>query len=91
MIDPSVFAGLLGGLVGGNTEEAKAKLEAAKATANDLSGLVKTKKKEKVSAASASATAVSASTDASSSKRKINLEVEDTPNGKRAKTEEMQD
>lgn len=89
MIDPSVFAGLLGGLVGGNTEEAKAKLEAAKATANDLSGLVKTKKKEKVSAASA--TAVSASTDASSSKRKINLEVEDTPNGKRAKTEEMQD
>ena len=82
-IDPSVFQGLLGGLLGADAATQKAKLAEATKSANDISGLVKTRKKEKAPPAPA------VSSDASSSKRK--LEVEDEPmEGKRAKTEEVQ-
>jgi HAT1-interacting factor 1 len=81
-IDPSVFQGLLGGLLGADSATQKAKLAEATKSANDISGLVKTRKKEK-------APAPAASGDASSSKRKLDV-ADDGMNGKRAKTEEMQ-
>lgn len=84
-IDPTVFQGLLGGLLGADPETQKAKLAEATKGANDLSGLVRTKKKAKPEEAAASS---STAGDASGSKRK--LEVDDGSNGKRAKTEEMQ-
>ncbi|KAF2135002.1 hypothetical protein P153DRAFT_380804 [Dothidotthia symphoricarpi CBS 119687] len=81
-LDPTVFQGLLGGLLGADAATQKAKLAEATKGANDLTGLVKTKKKAK-----ALAPAASTSADAGSSKRK--LEVEDSSAaGKRAKTEE---
>ncbi|KAF2676514.1 hypothetical protein K458DRAFT_437183 [Lentithecium fluviatile CBS 122367] len=82
-IDPSVFQGLLGGLLGADPATQKAKLAEATQSANDISGLVKTKKKEK-----ASAPAPAASSDVGSGKRKLEVE-DDGMNGKRAKTEEM--
>ncbi|KAJ4303513.1 hypothetical protein N0V90_002409 [Kalmusia sp. IMI 367209] len=84
-VDQTVFQGLLGGLLGADPETQKAKLAEATKSANDISGLVKTKKKEK----SAPATASSTADEASSSKRKLEVE-EDGMNGKRAKTEEVQ-
>lgn len=77
-VDPSVFQGLLGGLLGATPEEQKAKLAEATKGANDLSSLVKTKKKEKPALAAAAS---------SSSKRKLDVDEGDA-NGKRAKTEE---
>lgn len=85
-MDQTVFQGLLGGLLGADAATQKAKLAEATQAANDISGLVKTKKKEK---APAPAPAASASAEASGSKRKLEVE-EDGMNGKRAKTEEMQ-
>ncbi|KAG9193702.1 hypothetical protein G6011_03737 [Alternaria panax] len=79
-LDPSVFKGLLGGLLGADSATQKAKLAEATKTANDVSGMVKKKVK-------APAPAASGSNDAGSSKRK--LEVDDGgAEGKRAKTEE---
>jgi len=66
-------------MLGGNPAEQKAKLEAATKSANDISGLVKTKKKDKVAAPSS---------DAGGSKRKLDA-VEEETNGKRAKTEDL--
>lgn len=82
-IDKSVFQGLLGGMIGADPAAQKAKLEEATKAANDITGLVKTKKKEK-----APAPAPTASSDAGSSKRKLEVE-EEGANGKRAKTEEI--
>ncbi|KAL1595328.1 hypothetical protein SLS60_010019 [Paraconiothyrium brasiliense] len=84
-VDPTVFQGLLGGLLGADPATQKAALAEATKSANDISGLVKTRKKEKP----APAAAPSSSGDASSSKRKLEIE-EDDANGKRAKTEEIQ-
>ncbi|CAO2652258.1 Nn.00g005410.m01.CDS01 [Neocucurbitaria sp. VM-36] len=77
-IDSSVFQGLLGGLLGADAATQKAKLAEAAKSANDVTGLVKTKKKPKAPAPSG---------DTGSSKRKLEVE-DDTANGKRAKTEE---
>lgn len=78
-VDPTVLQGLLGGLIGANPAEQKAKLEAAAKTANDISGLVKAKKKDKAAAGSS---------DAGGSKRKLDAD-EETANGKRARTEDL--
>lgn len=83
-IDSSVFQGILGGLLGADAATQKAKLEEVTKSANDISGLVKTKKKPK-----APVVAAATSSDASSSKRKLEVE-NDNANGKRAKTEETQ-
>ncbi|KAH7356355.1 hypothetical protein BKA66DRAFT_473711 [Pyrenochaeta sp. MPI-SDFR-AT-0127] len=77
-IDSSVFQGLLGGLLGADAATQKAKIAEATKSANDVTGLVKTKKKPKAPAPPA---------DTGSSKRKLEVE-DDTANGKRAKTEE---
>ncbi|KAF1963667.1 hypothetical protein CC80DRAFT_433459 [Byssothecium circinans] len=84
-LDPSVFKGLLGGLLGADAATQKAKLAAATSSANDISGLVKTKKKEKVPAL----VPVESVADAANGKRKLDVE-DDDMNGKRAKTEEQQ-
>jgi HAT1-interacting factor 1 len=79
-IDPSVFQGLLGGLLGADVATQKAKIAEATKGANDVSGMVKKKAKAPVASRSGSK-------DAGSSKRK--LEVDDGgADGKRAKTEE---
>lgn len=83
-IDPSVFQGVLGGLLGTDSATQKAKLAEVTSSAQDISGLVKVKRKEK-KPAPAPAAAASSSAD-TGSKRK--LEVDDTQDGKRAKTEE---
>lgn len=80
-IDSSVFQGLLGGLLGADAATQKAKIAEATKSANDISGLVKTKKKPKAPAPATSAT------DSGSGKRKLEVE-DDAANGKRAKTEE---
>ncbi|CAI6335471.1 unnamed protein product [Periconia digitata] len=86
-LDPSLFQGLIGGLLGADAATQKAKLAEAKSGANDISGLVKTKKKDQ---APALVPAASATDDASGSgKRKLDVDADGT-NGKRAKTEEMQ-
>ncbi|KAF2711298.1 hypothetical protein K504DRAFT_427552 [Pleomassaria siparia CBS 279.74] len=79
--DPSVFQGLLGGLLGADPATKKTKLAEATKSANDVTGLVRTKKK-------APAPATSISTETGSSKRKLEEEDEGA-HGKRAKTEEM--
>jgi HAT1-interacting factor 1 len=80
-IDPSVFQGLLGGLLGADAATQKAKIAEATKSANDVSGMVKKKAKAPAPAASTSAAA-------SSTKRK--LEVDDGgADGKRGKTEEL--
>lgn len=85
-LDPTVFQGLLGGLLGADAATQKAKLAEATKGANDLTGLVKTKKKAKAPAP-APTSAAPASADTGNSKRK--LEVEDSSaSEKRAKTEE---
>jgi HAT1-interacting factor 1 len=76
--------GILGGLIGADAATQKAKLEEVTRQANDISGLVKTRKKEKAVPAAASA---SASNDPKS-KRKLEVN-EDASNGKRAKTEDI--
>ncbi|KAF2012010.1 hypothetical protein BU24DRAFT_375360 [Aaosphaeria arxii CBS 175.79] len=86
-IDPSVFQGLLGGLLGADAATQKAKIEEATKSANDISGLVKTRKKEKAPAPAPTAT--SSAIEGSSGKRKLEVE-DDTADGKRAKTEEPQ-
>ncbi|PVH94692.1 hypothetical protein DM02DRAFT_618438 [Periconia macrospinosa] len=86
-LDPSLFQGLIGGLLGADAATQKAKLAEAKSTANDISGLVKTKKKEQVPALVPATS--STADDAGSGKRKLEVE-EQGANGKRAKTEEMQ-
>ncbi|KAF2195787.1 hypothetical protein K469DRAFT_734242 [Zopfia rhizophila CBS 207.26] len=80
-IDPSVFSGLLGGLLGTDPATQKAKIEEATKSAKDVTGLVRTKKKEKAPEPAASGNG--------SGKRKLEIE-DDGMNGKRAKTEEMQ-
>ncbi|KAF2734746.1 hypothetical protein EJ04DRAFT_512310 [Polyplosphaeria fusca] len=82
-IDASVFQGLLGGIIGADPSQQKAVLDEASKSANDISGLVRTKKKEKAPAATAET-----SSEASGSKRKLEVE-DDGENGKRAKTEEI--
>ncbi|KAJ4347352.1 uncharacterized protein N0V89_011293 [Didymosphaeria variabile] len=84
-VDPTVFQGLLGGLLGADPATQKAALAEATKSANDISGLVKTRKKEKPAPAASSSSAGAAS----SSKRKLKDE-DDEANGKRAKTEEIQ-
>lgn len=79
-IDPSVFQGLLGGLLGADAATQKAKIAEATKSANDVSSLVKTKKKP-------TAPAPVADAGAGSSKRKLEVDESDA-NGKRAKTEE---
>lgn len=75
-IDPSVFQGLLGGLLGADAATQKAKIAEATKSANDVTGLVKKKKAKAPTPA-----------EAGSSKRK--LDVDDAgSDGKRAKTEE---
>lgn len=81
-IDSSVFQGLLGGLLGADAATQKAKIAEATKSANDVTGLVKTKKKAKAPAPEPSAIA-----DVGGSKRKLEVE-DDSSNGKRAKTEE---
>lgn len=76
-IDPSLFQGLMGGLLGSDPSTVKAKLEEASKSAKDISGLVKTRKKEKPVAAG----------EGSSGKRKLEVQNEEA-NGKRAKTED---
>lgn len=77
-IDPTVFQGLLGGLLGADAATQKAKIAEATKSANDVTGLVKTKKKAKPAPAPAAS---------SSGKRKLEVDDNDA-NGKRAKTEE---
>ena len=79
-IDSSVFQGLLGGLLGADAATQKAKIAEVTKSANDVTGLVKTKKKAKAPVPAPSA-------DASNSKRKLEVD-DDTANGKRAKTED---
>ncbi|KAF2029943.1 hypothetical protein EK21DRAFT_66737 [Setomelanomma holmii] len=81
-IDPTVFQGLLGGLLGADAATQKAKIAEATKSANDVTGLVKTKKKPKPAPAAPSDAAT-----AGSGKRKLEVEGDDA-NGKRAKTEE---
>ncbi|KAH9875499.1 hypothetical protein J1614_004235 [Plenodomus biglobosus] len=80
-IDPSVMQGLLGGLLGADAATQKAKIAEATKSANDVTGLVKTKKKAKAPAP------VPSNSAAASSKRKLEIN-EVGLEGKRAKTEE---
>jgi HAT1-interacting factor 1 len=74
---------MVGGMLGGMDPAAqKAKLQEVTKSANDITGLVKTKKKEKVPAASGPS-------DSGSSKRKLEVVEEDAVDGKRAKTEDL--
>lgn len=77
-IDSSVFQGLLGGLLGADAATQKAKIAEATKSANDVTGLVKTKKKPKAPAPPA---------DVGGSKRKLEVD-DDATHGKRSKTEE---
>ncbi|KAF2640342.1 hypothetical protein P280DRAFT_428324 [Massarina eburnea CBS 473.64] len=83
-IDPTLFKGLLGGLLGADPATQKAKLAEATSSANDISGLVKTRKKEKVPAL----VPVQGASEKSSSSGKRKAEDEDGMEGKRARTEE---
>ncbi|EDU44541.1 SHNi-TPR domain containing protein [Pyrenophora tritici-repentis] len=76
-IDPSVFQGILGGMLGADAVTQAAKIAEAKKNANDVSGMVKKKAKAPV---------VEEAKDVGGSKRK--LEVDDDAADKRAKTEE---
>lgn len=78
-LDPDVMQGLLGGLLGADAATTKAKLAEATKSANDVSGLVRTKKKPAPAPAPAAAEG--------SGKRKLEVEDGDA-SGKRAKTEE---
>lgn len=81
-LDPSVFQGILGGLMGADAATQRAKIDEVTKSANDISGLVKTRKKEKAPAPIVE--------DAPKEGGKRKLEVEDDAiNGKRAKTEEI--
>lgn len=74
---------MLSGLIGADAETQKAKVAEAMTQAQDVTGLVRSKKKEKPAAAVA---AKAEESSVAGSKRK--LEVDDGMNGKRAKTEE---
>jgi HAT1-interacting factor 1 len=80
-LDPSVFQGLLGGLLGADAATQKAKIAEATKSANDVTGMVKKKKKKAQVPAPAAAQAEG------SGKRKLEVGGEEA-NGKRAKTEE---
>jgi HAT1-interacting factor 1 len=79
-LDPSVFQGLLGGLLGADAATQKAKIAEATKSANDVTGMVKKKKK-------APAPAPAAPQAEGSGKRKLEAGGEEA-NGKRVKTEE---
>lgn len=79
-MDPSLFTGLLGSMLGADPAIQKAKIEEATKGANDLSGLVRHKKKDKP--------AEPTSNGSGSGKRKLEVE-EQGVEGKRAKTEEI--
>ncbi|KAF2000588.1 hypothetical protein P154DRAFT_522481 [Amniculicola lignicola CBS 123094] len=83
-IDEDVVRGVLGGILGFDKETQKAKLQEATTTANDISGLVKKKKAKAPVSEPASAVG-----ETSNGKRKLEVD-DDSLNGKRAKTEEMQ-
>jgi HAT1-interacting factor 1 len=76
-IDPTVFQGLLGGLLGADAATQKAKIAEATKSANDVSGMVKKKAKPAPAVAKAG----------SSGKRKLEVDGNEA-DGKRAKTEE---
>ncbi|KAL5115265.1 hypothetical protein ACEQ8H_006857 [Pleosporales sp. CAS-2024a] len=76
-IDPTVFQGLLGGLLGADAATQKAKIAEATKSANDVSSMVKKKAKPAPAAEQAGP----------SGKRKLEVEHADAK-GKRAKTEE---
>jgi HAT1-interacting factor 1 len=79
-LDPTVFQGLLGGLVGADAATQKAKIAEATKSANDVTGMVKKKKKPApVAAPKAQAEG--------SGKRKLEVDGNDA-NSKRSKTEE---
>jgi HAT1-interacting factor 1 len=80
-----IVSGLLSGLIGADAATQKAKMTEAMSQAQDVTGLVRSKKKEKPAA---DAKPAEGSSTAGNGKRK--LEVEDAMNGKRAKTEEKQ-
>ncbi|KAF2204971.1 hypothetical protein GQ43DRAFT_453460 [Delitschia confertaspora ATCC 74209] len=83
-VDPELFSGLLSDLLGADAATQKAKIAEAAKGAQDVSGLVRSKKKEK-----AQVTAENGGASGSGNgKRK--LEVIDETKGKRAKTEEAQ-
>jgi HAT1-interacting factor 1 len=75
-LDPTVFQGLLGGLLGADAATQKAKIAEATKGANDISGMVKKKAKPAPAAASSG-----------SGKRKLEVDGEGA-SGKRSKTEE---
>jgi HAT1-interacting factor 1 len=77
-LDPTVFQGLLGGLLGADAATQKAKIAEATKSANDVTGMVKKKKK---------AAPTPATQAEGSGKRKLEVDGNDA-NGKRAKTEE---
>ncbi|KAF1939880.1 hypothetical protein EJ02DRAFT_456548 [Clathrospora elynae] len=81
-IDPSVFQGLLGNLLGADAATQKAKIAEATKSANDVTGMVKKKAKAPGQAASGSGSA-----HVRGSKRKLEVDG-GCANGKRAKTEE---
>jgi HAT1-interacting factor 1 len=76
-IDPTVFQGLLGGLLGADAATQKAKIAEATKSANDVSGMVKKKAKPAPAPAQAGG----------SGKRKLEVDGKEA-DGKRAKTEE---
>lgn len=76
-IDPTVFQGLLGGLLGADAATQKAKIAEATKSANDVSGMVKKKAKPAPAVPQAG----------SSGKRKLEVDG-NKADGKRAKTEE---
>ncbi|RMZ69954.1 histone h1-binding [Pyrenophora seminiperda CCB06] len=79
-IDPSVFQGILGGILGADAATKAAKIAEAKMNANDVSGMVKKKVKAPVA---------EEVKDAAGGGSKRKLEVDDgAVDGKRAKTEE---
>ncbi len=82
-LDSSVMQGFLGSLLGADAATQKAKLAEATKSANDVTGLVKTKKKPKQPVPESGS-----STEAGSSKRKLEVDDQGEANGKRAKTEE---
>lgn len=86
-INAELFSGLLSGLLGTDQATQKAKLEQAAKAANDVTGLVRTKKKAPAPAAAPASSSAAAPVE--NGKRKLDTE-DDGMGGKRAKTEEMQ-
>jgi HAT1-interacting factor 1 len=80
------LGGLLGASLGESPAEAAARIEEAKKTATDLTGLVRHKKKPKD--CETNAPEPSASTNDTNGKRKADDDAEDNDNAKKAKVEE---